>query len=50
MLTLAIATLHTERPALVVHDDDGVRAVALARTAQVFDFVTGAKHSIDAQG
>jgi AraC family transcriptional regulator len=50
VLTLTKATLDSQRPAAVVHHDDRVRAVGLARTTQVFDLVSRAKHAIIEHG
>jgi len=46
VLTLTEAALHPERPSGLVDDDDGMRTVGLAGAAQVFDLISGAKHSI----
>jgi hypothetical protein len=49
VLTLTKAALHPQRPSGLVHDDDGMRTVGLAGTAQVFDLVAGAKYAINTQ-
>jgi hypothetical protein len=46
VLTLAEPALHSQRPTGLIDDDDRVRTVGFAGTAQIFDFVSGAKHSI----
>jgi hypothetical protein len=50
VLTLAEAALHAQRPSGLVHHDDGMRTVGLARAAQVFDLVARAKYSITRHG
>jgi hypothetical protein len=46
MLTLTKAALHAQRPAGVVNHDHRVGSVGLAGAAEIFDLVSGAKHSI----
>jgi hypothetical protein len=45
VLTLAKAALDAQRPASLIDDDDGVRAVGLARPAQVLNLISSAKDS-----
>jgi hypothetical protein len=37
VLAVTEAALHPKRLALAIHDDNGVQAVRLARTAEVFE-------------
>jgi hypothetical protein len=45
MLALTEAALHAQWPALAVHDDHRVKAIGLARAAQILDLVTGTEHA-----